>query len=238
MATHTHVLDLLPAYALDCLDDDELIVVSEHLADCAECRAELSRYQTVADQLALAVPETTPPPELKARLMRRIQPPLPRPRRSWWQSLIALLQRPAPAWSLLAAMIIAALAIINLSLWQQVGQQRATPQPGTMRLVTLTGTDAAPEATGVIVISTDGRHGMLVVDCLPPLDQAHQYQLWLIQNGERTSGAVFSVNEEGYGATWISAPEPVLNYPAFGITIEPAGGSPGPTGDKVLGGSL
>jgi anti-sigma-K factor RskA len=27
-------------------------------------------------------------------------------------------------------------------------------------------------------------------------------------------------------------------YTDFGVTVEPAGGSPGPTGDKVLGGSF
>ena len=34
MANDCHVLDLLPGYVLDCLDEDELIRVSEHLAIC------------------------------------------------------------------------------------------------------------------------------------------------------------------------------------------------------------
>jgi anti-sigma-K factor RskA len=110
--------------------------------------------------------------------------------------------------------------------------------PGGMRIVSLTGTDAAPGATGTIVISQDGEHGTLVVDGLPPLDEAFQYQLWLIKDGQRTDGGVFSVDSEGYGALWVSSPAPLSSFPAVGITIEPAGGSPGPTGDKVLGGSL
>jgi anti-sigma-K factor RskA len=32
--------------------------------------------------------------------------------------------------------------------------------------------------------------------------------------------------------------QPLKAFSTFGITIEPAGGSPGPTGDKVLGGGL
>jgi anti-sigma-K factor RskA len=75
----------------------------------------------------------------------------------------------------------------------------------------------------------------LVVDHLPPLDPAHQYQLWLIQDGQRTSGAVFSVNPEGYGSVWVSSPQPLANYSAFGVSIEPAGGSLAPTGARVLG---
>jgi len=102
----------------------------------------------------------------------------------------------------------------------------------------LTGTEAAPGATGTIVISMAGESGTLVVDGLPSLDEAHQYQLWLIRDGQRTSGGVFSVNPEGYGSLWISFPANLTSYDAFGITIEPAGGSPGPTGDKVMVGIL
>ncbi|RJQ80137.1 MAG: anti-sigma factor [Desulfobacteraceae bacterium] len=32
------------------------------------------------------------------------------------------------------------------------------------------------------------------------------------------------------------SPRPLNSYRTFGITIEPRGGSPGPTGSKVLGG--
>jgi anti-sigma-K factor RskA len=107
-----------------------------------------------------------------------------------------------------------------------------------MRTVALNGTEVVPNASGLIVISLDGEHGTLVVDGLPPLDGSHQYQLWLIDDGQRQSGGVFSVDQEGYGALWVSSPEPLSDYSAVGITIEPAGGSPGPTGDKVMGGSL
>jgi anti-sigma-K factor RskA len=96
----------------------------------------------------------------------------------------------------------------------------------------------APEATGLLVISVDGEHGTLVVDGLASLEPSWQYQLWLIQDGQRTSGGVFSVSHEGYGSLWISSPQPLSSYSAFGVTIEPEGGSPGPTGDKVLGNTL
>jgi anti-sigma-K factor RskA len=104
-----------------------------------------------------------------------------------------------------------------------------------MQVVAMLGTEVAPAATGMLVISEDGEYGTLVVDGLPALDPAHQYQLWLIRDGQRTSGGLFSVNPEGYGSLWVSSPEPLSSYPAFGITVEPVGGSTGPTGEKVLG---
>jgi len=63
-----------------------------------------------------------------------------------------------------------------------------------------------------------------------------QYQLWLISDGEKANGGVFSVNQEGYGNLLVVSSKPLTEYSAFGITVVPEGGSPGPTGVKVLGG--
>ena len=41
MADETHVLDLLPAYALDSLEETETRLVAIHLAGCHICRTEL-----------------------------------------------------------------------------------------------------------------------------------------------------------------------------------------------------
>ncbi len=77
--------------------------------------------------------------------------------------------------------------------------------------------------------------GTLVVNGLPVLGAEHQYQLWLVKDEVRVSGAVFSVAEEGITSIPIVAPEDLTLYTRCGITIEPAGGSPEPTGDGVLG---
>ncbi len=100
----------------------------------------------------------------------------------------------------------------------------------------MTGTTHDPGATGMLVISQDGNLGTLIVDNLPALDSTHQYQLWLIQDNQRASGGVFSVSQDGYGALMVHSTVPLITYSSFGITIEPTGGSPGPTGEKVMGG--
>jgi anti-sigma-K factor RskA len=242
MSTETHILELLPAYTLDCLDEEEFIQVSEHLAACAECRDQLHFYQTVTDQLALAVPGADPPIDLKQRLMDRVRPsrpaPSPQPQLSWWDHLTRLMPRATPVWGLASLVLIAALAISYVWLWQQLSRPQPLTEPGVMRTIPLSGTQVAPQASGLLVISIDGEHGTLVVDGLSPLKPGLQYQLWLIRDDQRTSGGVFSVSEEGYGSLWISSLQPLSSYSAVGVTIEPEGGSPGPTGDKVLGGTL
>ncbi len=240
MAAENHVTELLPAYAIGCLDQDEVALVAQHLATCAVCRAEWRAHQAVAAQLALAAPDAAPSPDLKRRLMARVQPSrpaVPPAEESWRQRLAQRLQPAWPVLGLAALLVIAVLTVSNILLWQQLNAPQPTPQ--ALRTIHLVGTDAAPDALATIVVSADGRNGVLAVDGLPSLDAQHQYQLWLINSaGQRTSGAIFSVDEEGYGTATIEAPQPLLTYPAFGVTVEPFGGSPGPTGAKVLGGEV
>jgi anti-sigma-K factor RskA len=238
MSNDEHVLELIPAYALDCLDDEEAELVTAHLAACPACQAELETYRQVVGELAFAAPGAVPPATLRDRLMASIHtaPATTKPSPlSWWQTVAGTFRRPVPAWSLVGALV---LLVVLAWFWLSVVPSSSTPHQGTMQTVALLGTEAVPEAQGLLVIGSDGNEGALVVEDLPPLDADHQYQLWLIKDGQRTSGAVFSVDANGYGAAMVSSPLPLTGYSAFGITIEPAGGSSGPTGQKVLGGTF
>lgn len=234
-----HVGDLLPGYALGCLDSAEERQVAAHLENCDHCRLELRRYTWVVDELPLALEMSAPPAELKDRILRRARrlgQPDVHPV-SAWQRFLDALHRSASAWGLASLALVFILAISNLLLWQRLGMVESAGGE-TLRTVALVGAAFAPDATGKLVISRDGEYGVLVVDGLPGLEESQQYQLWLIRDGQRTSGGVFSVNPEGYGMLYIQSPNPLVSYQAVGITIEPAGGSPGPTGEKVLGGDL
>jgi len=241
MPAAEHMIELIPAYALDILDEAETRQVSDHLDICESCRVELRAYRAVVDDLPLAAVETQPPPQLKAKIMGQVAKshpaPQPQPKASWWQQASQRLAFKSPAWGMVSLALIVLLGVSNLFLWQQLTGMQDSYQ-NTLATVPLTGSEANPAATGLLVISRDGEHGTLVVDGLPTLDASQQYQLWLIRDGQRTSGGVFSADAEGYGSLWINAPDPLISYHSFGVTIEPAGGSPGPTGERVLGGQL
>jgi anti-sigma-K factor RskA len=240
MASELHVVELLPAYALGSLEEEESVRISEHVAHCPSCKAELQPYLDVAGQLVWAAPEVAPPTRVKRQLMRRIdrQQVVPESTRGhgWWQQWAGLFRRSAPAWGLASLILIVGLTASTIWLWQRV--YGAGGRARHMQVVALVSADAAPGATGKLVISMDGEYGTLVVDGLSLLDAGHQYQLWLIRGGQRTSGGVFSVSPSGYGVLEISAPGPLTSYPSFDITVEPAGGSSRPTGGRVLTGRL
>lgn len=238
MSLETHVEDLLPAYVLGGLEKDDIVHVADHLAECPSCRQELRDYQEVVGELGFSAPERTPAPRVKQQLMAQVKPAKeesnePTFVQTLQRRLAAFTQRLAPAWTVLSVILVLALSVSTFLLWQQVDELQRTQRGLTT--IPLTGTESTPSATGIVVMSLDGEHGTLVVDRLPQLDDGHEYQLWLIKDGERADGGVFSVGDDGYSSLWVSAPDPLSSYTDFGITIEPAGGSPGPTGAKVLG---
>jgi anti-sigma-K factor RskA len=239
MRENNHIVEMLPEYVLGCLDDREARQVASHLAGCAMCRSELGRLEEVAADLALLVPAETPPAALKERLMERVGAS---GGRVMARRVVAerrpIGQRWLPAWGVVSLLLIAILGAVSLTLWQRLERLERAAEAGDMEAIPLAGTEAAPAATGYIIISGDGLRGALVVDGLEPLAEEKEYQLWLIRNGERTSGAVFSVAEDGYGGTRIWVEESLFAFSAANITVEPAGGSSEPSGEAVLQGQL
>ena len=236
--TDNHVTELLEEYVLGLLAEGETSRVAEHLSVCESCRVEYMGLKEVADDLPLALSQATPPPEVKNRLMEVIHArqtnTLPVGQPSFWQRLVTLIRQRAPAFALA---IIVILAIGNLMQWNQTAQPDIQPSP-SMHIVVLNSTENDPLAMGTLIMDQAGHYGTLVVDRLAELDPGLQYQVWLILDGDRTSAGLFSVNYDGYASLELMAPQPLINYDSIGITIEPAGGSPAPTGARVLGGDI
>jgi anti-sigma-K factor RskA len=234
MIDNEHLLDLLPAYSLGSLEEEEAIKVSEHLSGCSLCQSEFASYQAVSAQLALAGVESDPPPDLKSQLFDQLGiPPSTTTREP-----SSVRPRLLPAWGLASLILIIALAVGSIYMWQRINRLEQAARPGGMYSFALNGTDDIPDAAGYLIVGADGRNGAIIVDKLPPLDAEFEYQLWLTRDGEFTSGAVLAVDEMGYSGRRVSAPDNLLTYSEASVTVEPAGGSDQPTGDIVLVGTL
>ena len=242
-----HVLNLLPGYVLGCLDDDDLIIVARHLSICKDCLKVLYEYQETINQLTLSGPLLDPPKALKNKVMMEIRNRADisahsRPV-SIWENFIKSIQTwfANPIGLALGGAVFVLIMIlgINSFFFKPQNNLLQTNLPGDhLRLVQLTAPQDTPRTVGYLMVFKKEVYGTLIVEDAPLLDSHHQYQLWLIADGKRTSGGVFSVNSSGYGVLDVSASRPLEEFEAVGITIEPNGGSSGPTGKKVLGGNL
>ncbi len=243
-----HISDLLPAYVLGSLNIEERQTVGLHLSECESCRKELTEYKIVLDHLGTAIPIVDPHPNLKVSVIQRVvesrqrlestRPSVP-PLYGLMLTIRDFLARPMGIAVVgLMLLLILFLTINTFSLTNQISILTAAIPADGVRLVQVSGTDHSPSTTGYLMLIKNETSGTFAIHDAPILDTSHQYQLWLIKDGIRTSGGVFSVTSQGYGTLLIELDTPLENFQSFGITIEPIGGSTAPTGAKILGGNL
>ena len=102
-----------------------------------------------------------------------------------------------------------------------------------MLKVDLKGQTPMPGATGRAFWSrTAGL--MFTADQLPPLAPGRVYQLWTITGGTPASAGVFTPNAQGGATVSVAIASGAALPDAFGVTIEPTGGSTTPTLPIVL----
>ena len=246
MADH-HVSDHLPGYALGILDAQTEHEVSLHLTLCAQCRNELAEYQNATELLLNEVPLKEPPRRLKAFVVERVRSQINRtseqaarnPILHFVDELKVMFLRPAGmVVAGVVLLIILIFAANSMVLSSQIAELKAALPDKDIRIVLVSGTEHAPTTTGYLLMIKNETAGTITVHHAPVLDAKYQYQIWMLKDGKRTSGGLFTVNSAGYGSTTIQIGQPLDSFQSIGITIEPVGGSPEPTGKKILGGKL
>jgi anti-sigma-K factor RskA len=233
-------LKLVPAYALDALDLEERLTFGAHLAECQECQAALTDYQSIANGLLLSVPPARPPARLRKRLAEQIRAsrPMRKPARRAW----------SPAWIAFSLAILVLLAT-NAALALQVRslrieQARLTQeiQENQSALLFIAHPDiqtvpvAGQDGQGSLVFKPGTSQGFLFLSDLPALDATHVYQVWLIPRQGAPDSAGLLQKEPQTASIFFSlnAARPIEEYAALGITVEPEGGSPAPTTTPIL----
>jgi anti-sigma factor RsiW len=238
--THDELTDALPAYALDALDALERAAVEAHLSGCEACRAELRVLYRVADGIGLEATPVSPPASLKTRVLgsiparatdsldawrqlpRAAQPsPEAGRRRSWLMPLAAAAAVALAAWSLQYAN---SLRMENERL-QQV--QRVMAAPDVLRVELKTQTQIAGAQARAFWSRSAGL--VLVAEGLPALPAGRVYQLWTITGTAATSAGLLTPQVDGTAVLALPVSPDAPRPDAFGVTIEPTGGSTAPT---------
>ena len=142
----------------------------------------------------------------------------------------------------LAGELMAGITLVTIAIPLNIGYAQIAGLPpiaGLYALIIPTVIYALVVSSRQLVASPDGDEAVIRVEQLPTLPGDQAFQLWLVDAaGTVTSGGVF--NRQGDAdATFIRVPleQPLDAYQRFGVSIEPAGGSPfpdRPTGPRVF----
>ena len=223
----TEIHALSGAYAVDALDDIERAQFERHLAECAECRAEVASLRSTAALLA-ETSATAPPEGLRERVLADIGTvrPLPpavgkptAPRRRFRLAALA------------AAAAVIAVVGVGVAVTQPWDDDTSQIQVSAVDRVlqaedaeSYTNTIDGSEAT--LVRSPSLNQAVLVTKDMAPPPDGKVYELWLdhkqvgmVPAGLMAQGGEQQILLDGDPATAIGA----------GITVEPAGGSEEPT---------
>jgi hypothetical protein len=239
----TDVHGLSGAYVLDAVTEIERAAFDRHLRGCETCALEVAELTETAARLA---DETwsAPPPRMREQVLARVrqtrQEPPGRPARparapvSQWRRRTAL----AVAAGVLAAGAGAVAVVVQEG---RVRDERSVAEAARAQVARMESVLTAPDALlrsgagpgggRVTVVSSAGRDvAVVVLDDLPALGPDEVYQLWLIKGAVAESPAALAV-----GVTEDRRLiDGVRGADAFGVSIEPPGGSRQPSQNRAV----
>ncbi|HET8959775.1 anti-sigma factor [Nocardioides sp.] len=215
------------AYAVDALDDIERAQFERHLAECAECRAEVAGLRSTAALLAETT-ATAPPESLRERVLADIATVRPLPPAVATGAATRRRFRLAP---LAAAAALVAAVGTGVVVTQPWADDTSQTQLSAVDQVLQADdaeryTKAIDGSEATMVRSRSLNKAVLVTKNMAPPPEGKVYELWLdhegigmVPAGLMAQGGEQMILLEGDPATATGA----------GITVEPAGGSEEPT---------
>lgn len=257
----------LDLYALGALDGDDKKTLEAHVRSCPACAQQLAEARQQTALLGLAAAPVAPRPAVKAALMDRViaegaakkrQAAVPAPQNKVKKASWGL------RFSLSFAMAAVILGLAAFFLGKEYFEQRqqirhlqaqldkAQAQAardaeamhayadvvGAPDTVSVTLQQQAGGPSGQAHVLYNARMGLAVYSGLmSPAPADKSYQLWLVPaiGAPVDAGLVAASQQSGPVVAHFQVG---LSAAAFAVTLEPAGGSPQPTGPKVLvGGS-
>ena len=218
------------AYALDALDPDERAAFEAHYPSCDICAAEVLEFREAAAVLA-ADAAVAPPDDLKARVMAEVtQTRQLSPLSNRVDDLAERRNTRRWAGRALAAAAAAVVLVVGL-----VGLLRS-------------GSDDYPEvvaADDAVFITLEGEAGAIETIWSPERDQValrasslagagpgQTYALWLLLGDQVMPAGLFEPDDDGILKAVLDLDAAEVG--GWGVSIEPEGGSPQPTGPVLF----
>jgi len=259
--TSTHdELALAAAYVLGALDSDDRRTFESHLAQCPVCRDEVSSLQRAADALARSVPQRTPRPELRARVLSAVtgsgspekrEGSTPAVAASWlpWAAAFVLAAGLGGyAWHLQGRVSTLEARLDDaerrafaaerstIEARQTAGEAQtalAVLAAPDLARIDLAGQRPAPGATARALWSRQ-RGMVFTATGLPVAPAGRVYQVWVVTAQAPVSAGLLTPGPSGGATAFFQTPTDIAAPVAVAVTLEPAGGVPAPTGEMYL----
>lgn len=237
------VEELLGAYALEALPEDEARRVEEHLRTCPEQRVAAAELRQTGALLPLTVEEADPTPGLRARIIEAVKATPPgrvepeaAGRRAGGSAVVPTRRvGRLPGWAARGSRLaVAAAIVISLGAGGVIGYQIGHTAQGQIAYSFQGDATAAPGAEARLVYFKDRRQAVVAISGLPRLASGQVYEMWLIKNGVPVDKGI-STSETGEVAAQVSGD--LSQFQLFAVTIEP-GEQPLPTTKPILVGNL
>ncbi|MDQ4027793.1 MAG: anti-sigma factor [Actinomycetota bacterium] len=221
---HDEIRSLIAPYLVGAVSPDEERTVRAHLVSCDECSVEAGTLSRATDALALTVDPVPLPDGFTERVLARIEKEGPEARparkRRWTVPALA-------AASLVLAVAVGILGYLFVDAQGDLDLQRRV----SAALLREDGLKLQGDgAVGAVVPADEG--SVFVVEGLEDIPEDETYQLWLFEGETPVSAGTFEVDD---GRAVLETGRSLEGFSGAAVTVEPEGGSRGPTSDPVLG---
>jgi anti-sigma-K factor RskA len=225
-------------YATRVLDSDDIATFEAHLANCEDCRREVSRIETELAWLPMSLPPAAPRPGLRRHIIQHVLDSTRAPRHKW------LLPATAVAASLLIALggwVAGRQRAESLEAMVAALQNRTAALEDTLSVmrragrVLQTSVEVGDRRGGLVIFTDETTHRWsVVVHGLPPAPPGTGYQFWFICADGMVRGSAILAGGAGSMMFTTGMPETGGAVLGAALTMEPLGAATGPPRGKEL----
>ncbi len=243
--------ELLADYVLGEVSPAQAEEIQQMLLEQPELQAEINSLQETLALLALSLPDDPPPIHLREKILQRAEmktiPTSPKVTRDWRpEKIIAKLNLKTLAIGAMALSVISVLGFNNYRLQQRIAvlenqndlAKIIDQSSGYNHLVSLQGTDNAPQANGAVVVMPKNEQVTMMLYNLPPLSEGKKYHLWAVSNGKKIDCGQFQPDAQGRVIKELPLEDVMMTSTQLLVTVESNQTNFGGTGQTVMVGQI
>lgn len=221
---HDLVQESLGAYALGAMPADELAQIRAHILNCETCMRDADALAEAASSFGITAGSVPLPSGFSQRVLEQVRADRPTSARAS--------RRPQRRWSVVLAGTTA--AVVTVVAVSTVIATRSDLDRAEMILAAVLhgeGLDLRGPSGAVGKVTSSGSGTLFAATGMQAAPADHDYQLWLLRNGEPVSAGTFDI-DNGIGI--VETDLSLEGFDGAAVTIERDGGVDRPTGDAVL----